>query len=409
MKTSKTFYVVLSILAAIFLWRYVDSLDQTPATITVRNIPIEFVGESDVLASRNLMMAKAESNVVTLELQGQRTVISHLNKKDIRVVIDLGRVTSSGTQSLVYDIYFPDSVSQSSVTVKSASIYTVTVDIVPLFTKTVGVKGVLEGQVAEGYSAKEFILSPDTLEVSGQEQDVMQVAYAQVTMRLDDVKETTTQVLDVEMVGYDGQVLSQLDLRPSNEKITATLPIVTIKTLPLKVNFLEGPGSTENLIKYDIEPKSITVSGDAASLSSIESIVLATIDLRKIEGDESKTFAIPLPAGSELLSGVAEAMVTIDFQGVSTKSFTVTNISASRLTDGFRAAVTSTSLYVTLRGPMSDLEKIAPENIRVVADLSSIQATGSYTVAANVYVDGFEQVGAVGEYEVTVKITGAKK
>ena len=160
---------------AIALWLYVDNLDQSIGTTTVSNIPIEFVGESDVLAARNLMMIKAKNSTVTLELEGQRNIISRLQKKDMRVQVDLSSVTTAGTHNLVYEVIYPDSISRSSVQLKAASIYTVTVEIGQLYRRNVGIHGVIEGDVAEGYSAGDFRFDPSILEISGQEADVQKV------------------------------------------------------------------------------------------------------------------------------------------------------------------------------------------------------------------------------------------
>ena len=61
---------------------------------------------------------------------------------------------------------------------------------------------------------------------------------------------------------------------------------------------------------------------------------------------------------------------------------------------------------VTVRAPSDVLPRITANNIRVVADLSSLadSAPGRYRVSANVYVDGFDSAGAVGTYSVYVQL-----
>ena len=63
-------------------------------------------------------------------------------------------------------------------------------------------------------------------------------------------------------------------------------------------------------------------------------------------------------------------------------------------------------LGVTLRGTSTALAQVNEENLRVVADLTNVSdADGVYTVPATVYVDGLD-VGAVGSYQVTVRLSG---
>ena len=64
----------------------------------------------------------------------------------------------------------------------------------------------------------------------------------------------------------------------------------------------------------------------------------------------------------------------------------------------------TTSLFVTLRGTTEDIDAVTAGQVHVIADLTDIAAnSGSYTVPARIEVDGYD-IGAVGTYEVTVRI-----
>ena len=47
---------------------------------------------------------------------------------------------------------------------------------------------------------------------------------------------------------------------------------------------------------------------------------------------------------------------------------------------------------------------VIPSQLRVVADLSGVTATGSQTVPAQVYLDGSSDMGVVGSYRVSVSV-----
>ena len=73
---------------------------------------------------------------------------------------------------------------------------------------------------------------------------------------------------------------------------------------------------------------------------------------------------------------------------------------------GYTADLVTQSLDITLRGPEESVKNVTSDNIRIVADLSEISNTvGTYTVRAKVYVDGYSDVGAVGDNFVTVTVT----
>ena len=51
------------------------------------------------------------------------------------------------------------------------------------------------------------------------------------------------------------------------------------------------------------------------------------------------------------------------------------------------------------------LGELAAENIRAVADLVDYkESTGPFVVPAKIYVDGFVDVGAVGDYQISVNL-----
>ena len=87
------------------------------------------------------------------------------------------------------------------------------------------------------------------------------------------------------------------------------------------------------------------------------------------------------------------------------------------MTPGYSATVITESLDILLRGTAADIAKITPDpnddgktevpvSYRVVADLSELGDTkGTYSVLAKVYVDGDVNVGAIGDYTVTVTIS----
>ena len=63
------------------------------------------------------------------------------------------------------------------------------------------------------------------------------------------------------------------------------------------------------------------------------------------------------------------------------------------------------NLVVKLRGTKEDLDQIAPENIRAVADLNDYNTSvGEFMIPADITVDGSLNVGAFGEYTVSVRI-----
>ena len=88
------------------------------------------------------------------------------------------------------------------------------------------------------------------------------------------------------------------------------------------------------------------------------------------------------------------------------KEVETTQISTKNGSSKFNYEVVNKNMSIILRGPESSLNKITWEDIRVVADLGEIEnSIGTQSVLAKVYIDGFDDVDAIGSYKVTVLIS----
>ena len=405
-RSSKAFRIGLSILVAFILWFYVSNIDSKPKDVSVNNVPVVFIGE-DLLMERGLMVASSSHETVNLTLSGTTSVLSKLNTRELTVQVDLSSITTTGQHALNYKVNFPNSISNNTINVKDANVERITVDIVELYSKSISVRGERTGQPAEGYMAGEMSFSEDTILVSGEQLAVSNISYARVSVDLDGADENIVTVVDFELIDFNGNVVDKSGFHTNVENIQVTVPILRIKELPLEVKFLESPGSMDSNIKCTIEPKGITVAGSNKNISKLDFILLDEIDLSTVTQDTSFTVPIPIPAGSTNLSGEEEATVTIEFVDMATRTLTVSadNISYINEPEGKTVRVVTNEMQVTLRGPEEVLETIEEFNIRIVGDLSDASASnGECAVPAEVYVDGTNDAGAIGTYQITVRI-----
>ena len=406
-KNTKTFRAILSILVALIIWLYVENIDPSIIDLNVRDIPVEFIGEEDILEERGLMVSSDKNVTVDLTLQGQRNMITSLGRgKGIRIQVDLSGITTTGQHSLEYDIIYPDSVSERNIVVDSANPYRVTVDVVELYKKSITVRGERTGEAADGYMAGEMTFSEDTILVSGEQLAVSNISHALVSVDLTGATETVNQAAPIQLIDFNGDVVDSAELRMSAEAINVSVPILVIKELPLVVDFVSSPGSMEADMPHSIMPRTITVAGDSKSISKLDQIVLSQVVLKEITQNTSYTVPIPIPAGSINLSGETAATVTISSMNLETKTFTVSNLSYINEPPDKTVTVVTNEVDVVLRGPAEELEAIEDFNIRIVGDMTDVTASnGNYAIPAEVYVDGNDRVGAIGSYQITVRIS----
>ena len=65
----KALRIIGSILVAIALWIYVDTVTSPEVTLKVKNVPVEFSGEDTTLADRGLMLLSGYDTTVDLVIK----------------------------------------------------------------------------------------------------------------------------------------------------------------------------------------------------------------------------------------------------------------------------------------------------------------------------------------------------
>ena len=400
-------HLVISILVAVCIWIYVDETEGRKVEVTFSGIPIEFLNEDTTLADRGLMLIEEQSDTtVTLELQGKRRLISRLDPSELRIQADLGSITATGEQTINYRIIYPSNEFSNNLTVRNASSYTVRVTIGELYRKEVDVICDIEGTVPEGYIAGELQCDPATLEIRGEQSKVDQVSYAKVTLQIDELTETTTQMLDYTLYDENDEPVDMTGIHAVDDQIQVTLPINIMKELKLKVNLIESPGSSASNVSCQIEPSSITVFGDAALLKDVDSLVLGNYDLSKLTASTTLSYTIPIPDGVENSSGISRATVHISFKDLAETTVTVTDITCENIPEGKNVDVLTQELDVLLRGTSEDLEGISGDDVSLIADLENVgSASGSYTVPARVVIHLDRDIGTTHTYQVQIRIT----
>ncbi|MEI3141452.1 MAG: YbbR-like domain-containing protein [Lawsonibacter sp.] len=83
------------------------------------------------------------------------------------------------------------------------------------------------------------------------------------------------------------------------------------KGCPPDGEFLPGGGATADDITYEINPKSLIVSGAESDMESLNEISLGSVDLSKVVGTNTFTFPIDLDASLENVTGSTSATVTV--------------------------------------------------------------------------------------------------
>ena len=402
---SKVFWAVISLIASLFIWVYITGTQEEIITQSFNNVEVMLIGEDTLQATRGYVVTNVSAETVSVKISGTRGNIGTLSASDVKAVIDVSLISSTGTLTQYYTLTYPDNVNEDAVSLVSSNPQTISFDVTKMSSKSVPVEAKFVGSTAENYIAGEVEFEPKTIKVSGPESMLEKIDHIYAEMGGDDLTMTRTAEIPIVLIDKDGNTMESEGLEFDVPTVTVTIPISMMKEVPLYVQCVYGAGATEENTVISIEPNKIMISGDTEIVSGINRIDLATIDLTDFSLTHQDTYLIPLPNGVENVTGVAQADVKIEITGVDTKVFTVTNISTRNLLSGYTLEeITTQSLEVRIRAPQDVLDQLQPSNLSAVADLSDITQSGDMFVPVRIVVDGFTDAGAVGEYNIGIKV-----
>jgi YbbR domain-containing protein len=400
----KALQVIASILVAIAVWVYVDVEKAPDRTKTIRDIPVEFSGESTTLADKNLMLLSGYDTTVDLTIKGPKRELVKISKDNVRLVASTSSIDSVGVHTLRWDPIYPDGVQSSALTVDWASKYKVTVTVGELYTKEVPVNCTVTGQVADGYFTGETVLDPTSLVLRGQRDDLLNVAYAKLTVDISGATRSVIQTESVQLYDNDDNPVDNSNIRTNASLIQAKVPVLTTKEVSLAVELSGVPGVAGQSIKTTVSPTSVRLIGEADVLENINEIVLATLYIEDLELWQQNSYVVTAPDGTWLANSNEVATVEISMEGIEETTVTVDAFSYTNVPSGLYPEVMG-SLDVRLWGLSDELAKLDASALTATADLSSVTEPGSHRVPVSVTISGYRDVAVKGSYEVTVYVS----
>lgn len=405
--SSRLFVAALSVIGAVLIWCFYTTTYGAKETRTFTGVEVNYAGESTMRESLGLVLTYEDTETVTVTVSGPRRYIANLTAEDLIASVDLSKVTRTGDKTLSYTLVYPSNVDSSSMRVTRKSPEYISLVVSKLSTKSVVVEGEFVGNTQEGYVVdKVMSFEPSTITLIGPEEELAQVDCAFVTIDRDDVNSSFTAESAFVLRNADGEALEFDDVQCDAETVSAALTVNMMKEVALDVTLVDGGGATSaNVIKH-IDPSSIMLAGDSATLAGVNTIYLGTIDLADYQNFPDTEYTITIPNDTDNLSGVTTAHVSLEITGLSTASFTVYNLEYINCPEGYTAEIMTLGIPVTIRAPEETLAQISANNLRAVADLSDITVTSK--APTTIYVDGFPNAGAVGDYTMTVVMTEDK-
>ena len=405
----KILSALLSVAMAFGLWYYVISVISPGSTDTFYDIPVVLVGET-ALEERGLMVTSVGNTTVDLTLSGNRSDLNQLTAANITIKANLNNIYDPGKNiQLSYSITYPGTIASNAFVEESKSPSYISVTVEKRAYKDVDVNVIYSGTVAEGFTAieEEQTLDYSTIRISGPASVVEQITQAVVEVSLADRTESITESYRFTLCDQDGEPVNSELVIVSVDEVELTLPIRMVKTVPLVLNVTEGGGATEEITSIVINPVTIQVCGSPAALEDLNEVVLGTINLADYTEATELIYDIVLPDSVTNMTGLKQAIVTVEFPELSMRTLSVENIQILNVPEGTTVELTTKVLEILFRGPKEAIAALTAEDVMVTVDFTGAEiGTVNRKVTITVSSD-YGSCGAMGIYSVYATVTEA--
>lgn len=381
--------VIISIVSAIAIWFVVAYLVNPDVRVTLTNIDVEFLGESQLRQKELVVVDKSKLPEMSVVVSGKRSdLISAIG--NVVLQIDLSGISKSGTYERKPDAVVP----VSGVSVQKIKSDKINIHVEQVITKEIPVK------IKQSGINKEKIIRSETantvITISGSKSEVERVQYALVTTDISAVMEDTEQESTFVLMSSDDLALEK------NETIETDQPTVIVqhtvyakKTVPV----LAGLSSeTEQNYILNTTDKSVTPATVEIGVKdpSIDRVVAYFPN--QDYSSEVLDYDLELTAPEGAYIPEADRLVKVRAQLLrrATKLMEL-SVNFVNLGPGLSINTPDTVVAATLTGPEANL---TTDKVKAVADLSGL-GSGTYKVA--VKFEG-EFIAPMEDYSITVTI-----
>ncbi len=381
---------LLSLLFAMLIWGYVMS-DQNPVrTKTVAEVPVNFEGESDLIARRLVVRGdRAETlKSITVRVDTELTKYADLDANDITASISLRNVSGPGTYTL------PINVTATDGTVVSP-LQEVTVEIDNLVSNNIPVEVSLLGTLPDGYWSDAPELASGYVKIEGASKDISSVAKAVCFIDLTARTETYNESAPVELQNSSGEAInaSLLGALPS---IPVKLTVLRMEELPINVDAAiigrENLPVNYEIVGTSVSPSStVTVIGFQKDIDGLRGIDIEPIDVSDQNESVEKEVKLLLPEGVTSLDGDTISVRVNIRQKLQTLSLTAIPITVEGLGNRLVSSLDIESTDITITGEIGIINKLTRDGVEIYADVAGLN-TGTHEIDLRLKLPGNEEM-----------------
>ena len=372
---------------AIALWAYVLGTVDPVRTVTLRDIPIRLLDQSE-LSDQDLVITSMDHEGINVTFTAKRSIANKIKADDFTAVADL-RGIKLGDNMIKISVTRP-----SNITLESISSEYLNITTEQYITAEKEIEATIINPTKEETEPTIIKMSEDKVSVSGATTAVNKVK--KVVAELDAGRmepEPKSITAELKALDANGEQVEGVTLAFSNVTITAVLQ--STREVPLEVPVSgQDSGSVNRTIKV---PLTVIIKGDDDSINAVEKITCETVDLSDYY-ESAEVHLIPLlPDGVELSEDSVNPMaqVTVYNAGTVTLDFNENDINVTGIGSGRSARIANVNLKITVKGRSTVINALTKENFILSADVTGLEdGTNSVKLKAVCDLEGVDSVTA---------------
>ncbi|MDR2909652.1 MAG: hypothetical protein LBU86_07200 [Oscillospiraceae bacterium] len=414
---SNRFVLFFSLFCAIISWIVVAMTSKDIIPQTILNVPVNPGLQAEALADVGLTIVPAEETFVTVNIEGQRTIVGDVTAGDFNITARVSGITEPNT----YPLTLVNEGQLEGFEITSIEPATIQVRLDQIESREFEVETAFEGVAVppNHYMDTTPSLRQSIISVTGPQSELEKIDRVRAVVELDEDSLTSTYTANVPVTLLDaaGNEIDPADssLSLNYENIDVTIYVYRYKTVPFRIDYTNRPDSfpLDELLGFAVvSPRTVRISGSVVSgqsnlIDSISEIPLGSISLRELT-PEHNTFAFSVAMPSDRIKNddnVRSVSVVFETDYWATKTFNVTDIQTTNQPPGFEVTLLTPSVSVTFVGPEDLIAQMTVEDIVAEVRLSDEELEpGQYPFPVRLSAPSAGCVWAAGPEPYTVII-----
>ena len=370
--------LALSFVLALIVWSAADRANDPIITRTLE-LPVEKHGFLPTEGNADLSQES-----VRLTFQGPTSVANPLLGSDFDAFIDQSNLPLGESEAVIQIVPKDSSL---NIEILAQEPETVMVNAIPIISVDIPVNVSVRGEVARGYEQGEIVIDPQTILVTGPQDEVNRLASARATIFLESARDDFNGVRTLTWLGPNQEAVALGDLETSTNEVAVSVEVRQtegVKVVPVIADWTGTPPNGYRLLAIDVEPQTALISGSPSLLEQTQSIETEKIDISgAIESFEQRV-ALSLPAGIQL-DEVQPVVMSIEIEPILTSDVVRKQVEVRALGEGLTVTLQTEEVTVFLFGPLPVLNSVTPDDVSVTLDLLD-QGPGTHSIVPVVTV-----------------------